>query len=698
MKKDIFTLFFKLLFFTVLFININPCFAQPHLKWVEQIGGASGSGFTRDVAVDSNKNVYSTGNFSGTCDFDPGPGIYTLSALAGSAFIQKLDSNKNFIWAKQIQWNIPGTLVDAHSLVLDNKNNIYITGTFSNTVDFDPGPGIYNMTSNSSGHDIFVEKLDSNGNFNWAKHMGGIGYNQGFSIKVDANYNVYTTGYFSGTCDFDPGPGIFNIASAGQGSHEIYIQKLDSAGNFIWAKEMEGSYDWGQSLSLDAFGHIYITGYFMGTTDFDPGIGIYILTSNGSQDIFIEKLDTAGSFIWVRQIGSTDYDQGTGITIDASGNIYTTGYFSDTVDFDPGTSIYNLSSAGSNNIFVLKLDSSGNFSWARQMSGPSANSMASFISLDLSANIYVTGIFRGTVDFDPGIGIDTLTSSPASKMDIFIFKLNSIGDYVWARRFGSINDDVGSCIVIDNENNIYTTGYFKNTVDFDPDSGIYNLSASNNSNGFVLKMNQCANSSSSQTEKACIQYLWNGVTYTATGIYADTIANAIGCDSLMTLNLVVWQLSDSVSNNGPTLTAFQTGSTYQWVDCDNGYAAIVGATNQSYTPISSGHYAVIITENTNGCIDTSDCKSVYTIGFDEIQNENIIQVVPNPSGGKFAITTNSLESLSYKIIDATGKIILQKENQNGSTFLIDISDKSNGIYFLDIGLNNTHHKIKIVKD
>ena len=116
-------------------------------------------------------------------------------------------------------------------------------------------------------------------NFKWAKQMGG----GGSSITLDALGNVFMTGGFSGTVDFDPGPGTFNLSSAG--SNDIVIQKLDSSGNFIWAKSLGGSEgDGSLSITADASGNVYTTGWFIGTADFDPGTGAFLLSAVGDRD------------------------------------------------------------------------------------------------------------------------------------------------------------------------------------------------------------------------------------------------------------------------------------------------------------------------------------------------------------------------------------------------------------------------------
>ncbi|MGZ6554756.1 MAG: hypothetical protein ACXVDV_19355, partial [Bacteroidia bacterium] len=120
----------------------------------------------------------------------------------------------------------------------------------------------------------------------------------GNSVTTDAAGNAYTTGGFSGTVDFDPGPGTFNI-STGFLIDNVFITKLNASGNLVWAKNIEGSLvAAGVSIALDGSGNVYVLGHFNGTYDFDPGPGTDSLTSTGSNDIFILKLDPSGNFVF----------------------------------------------------------------------------------------------------------------------------------------------------------------------------------------------------------------------------------------------------------------------------------------------------------------------------------------------------------------------------------------------------------------
>jgi hypothetical protein len=393
-----------------------------------------------------------------------------------------------FIWTKQFG----STTTDiGRSVTTDALGNVYSTGHFTGVSDFDPGIGVFNMTSTGS-EDIFISKVDPSGNFIWAKQIGGSGSDVGYSISIDSNGDVYLAGFFNGTSDFDPGTGVYNLTSAGV--NDIYVLKLNSTGIFVWAKRMGSTGDdYAISLAVDA-NNVYTTGYFEGTVDFDPGTGIFNLTSSGNNDCFVSKLDALGNFVWARKFGGTQFDNGSSITVDATGNVYTTGPFMSTVDFDPGAGVFNLTApSGGTDVFISKLNSSGNFVWAKQFTGPTLNRVSYGISLDAAGNVLIAGNFDSTSDFDPGTGFFNLSPFSANVDDIFITKLDASGNFVWAKQLGGTGNDRAFSICTDVAGNVYSGGYFNSIADFDPNAGIYNLNSSGGSDAFISKLNSSGN-------------------------------------------------------------------------------------------------------------------------------------------------------------------------------------------------------------
>ncbi|MCK6639340.1 MAG: SBBP repeat-containing protein [Bacteroidia bacterium] len=603
--------------------NLSQTNAQT-FDWAKAMMG-SGQDAGRSITVDASGNVFSTGYFQGTVDFDPGPGTFNLtSAGSNDIYVSKMDATGNFVWAV----SFGGTGNDrVYAIATDGLGNVYTSGTFVGTVDFDPGAGTFNLTSDLSSIDVFVSKLDASGNLIWAKAFGGTGDDRSYSMAADATGNLYTTGYFQGTVDFDPGAGSFNITSLGVA--DIFVTKLNASGNFIWAKNMAGTlFGYGLSLTTDNSGSIYTTGAFQGTVDFDPGTGTFNLAAVGSDDIFISKLDSSGTFVWAKAMGSTSIDYGYSIATDVFGNVYTTGTFQGTVDFDPGSATFNLNAAGSYDIYISKLDASGNFVWAKTAGGTGFD-FGTSLTTDIAGNVYTIGSFQGSVDFDPGAGTFILTAIGGS--DIFICKLDGAGNFIGANAIGGTSSESGYCIIVDAANNIYSTGEFGNTVDFDPGAGTFNLASAGGTDIFVLKLTQCPNVISNilaQTNVSCngdstgsvsisavggtsFTYLWTpggGTAATAAGLgagtYTCTVTNECGNTSSIAVTITEPAvLAATAVVNNPTGCTTNDGSIDLSVAGGTpGYAYVwsTTATTQDISTLDSGNYSVTVTD-TNGC-------------------------------------------------------------------------------------------------
>ncbi len=502
------------------------------LAWVKQTGGITVD-IGNSIVIDKDSNVYLTGSFEGLVDFDPGLGIHTLlSAGASDIFVSKLDSLGNLIWVRQIG----GTEADyPGSLGLDASGSVYLTGYFNGTADFDPSGSFFNLTS-FGDDDIFVSKLTAAGDFAWAVQMGGTGSDRGASIAADGSANVYITGTFEGVADFDPG-NSYTYSSVG--FRDAFVTKLDSSGNFIWANQIGGSLlEMGASVAADGDNNIYVTGGFQGIVDFDRDTSKYSLSAIGDWDVFVTKLDSTGSLIWAKSFGGGAADIGYGIKVENSTDVYLTGYFGGLVDFDSGSNTFNLTSAGGNDGFVCKFDSAGNFIWANQMGG-ALDDQGTAIIVDGSGNVYTTGFFQGTADFYSGTGTYNLTSMGSS--DIFVNKTDSSGTYIWAKQFGGSGDDKGNAVALDGAGDLYATGYFNDTADFDPASPVFPLISLGQSDIYLLKLRgTCVSTTSTLNVASCDSYISPaGNVHTTSGTFNDTITNISGCDSVITINLII---------------------------------------------------------------------------------------------------------------------------------------------------------------
>ncbi|TAE16783.1 MAG: hypothetical protein EAZ95_07265, partial [Bacteroidetes bacterium] len=376
-------------------VFIQKLDANGNFIWVKTIGNTS-SEFGMDMKVDASGNVYSIGSFVNIVDFDPNSGVYHLdSGSGGGVYIQKLDTNGNFVWAKALAG--VGVAMDmGKSIDIDNLGNVYITGGFIRTTDFDPNAGVLNLTPTGSW-DIFVQKLNINGDLVWVKQIGGIGQDMGNRLKLDSFGNIYVVGYFENTVDFNTNVGGFSFTSFG--SFDIFALKLDNNGNFIWAKQTGGiDEDMVNDVELVLNNGIVLTGAFKNIVDFDPNNSIFTLTSAGNADIFVQYLDTDGNLIWAKRMGGSFKDEGYSVATDVSGNIFITGSFSNLVDFDPNSGTVYLSSNGSeDDAFIQKISNNGNLVFAKKI-GAFGKEAGKSITTN-GDYIYTNGFFQNNVNF-----------------------------------------------------------------------------------------------------------------------------------------------------------------------------------------------------------------------------------------------------------------------------------------------------------
>ena len=450
----------------VLWITVQTLAAQetPVLDWAKSFGVNSSGDITGSITTDAAGHVFSSGGFRNTVDFDPGVGVFYLTAVGHDdrgTYVLKLDPDGNFIWAKTFT-STNTCFIGA--MTTDANGNIYLSGRFDGTVDFDPGTGTFNITNNGTFDASFMCKLDADGNFLWATHTESNNSQQIASIVTDGAQNVYTLGHFRGVVDFDPGAGTTALAPFGQ--WDVFLTKTDAAGIFISVQRFGGTdFDFGGSVDTDAADNVYLSGVFQGTADFDPGAATVNMTSTGLRDMFVVKLTSAGNFVWAKMLGGANDELGMDTKTDADGNTYGTGLYKGTLDLDPGASVFNLTTSGGTDFFALKLDANGDFVWAKSMGSSTHDDRIT--ALDIHADgIYLAGYFNGSGDLDPGPAVFIMNV----ENDSFTLKLDTDGNFVWAVSFEDFGaGNITKVLAVDGTGNIFTSGGFNKAVDFDPD-------------------------------------------------------------------------------------------------------------------------------------------------------------------------------------------------------------------------------------
>lgn len=635
-------------------INATFVFAQtPSHMWTAT-GGSASNDAGLATGYDSQGNVYTAGYFSGTVDFDPSAGTSNLvSAGAYDIFLQKLDPFGNFLWAIRI-----GAAQNdvAFGLAVDNSGNCHLTGYFYGNVDFDPGVGTTTLNGGSFGA-IYICKFSTTGSFTWASVVDGTSavLEQAYAIAVDNTGNIYYTGHFRGPTDFDPGAGTLTLSTI-LGGQETFVSKLDANGTFLWAKEftcLTTDAASGLGICADANG-VTITGHFSATVDFDPGAGTINRTASGSDDIFVARLNTNGDYVWVATAGSSTSDKGSSVTKDAAGNFYVTGWFGGTVDFDPGAGTTSLVASGID-AFVWKLTSAGALSWIKQLGGTGTDN-GNGIAVDGSSNVFCTGYFMSTADLNPGAATNNFTSLGAE--DIFVTKLDVSGNYVWAGAVGGTGTEMGAGIAAGTSNNIYYTGQYGSTADFNPGSGVTSKTNAGGRDLFTSRWNQCTVAPSTPS----IITGSTPVCVASTPTYSVTAAS--GCTYNWTLP-VGWTGTSTSNSITPTVGA--SGGTIS-VSASNG----CGTSSTSTFAVTT---AVMPTTPSAISGPLSVCSSVvasysvtlvsgvtYTwtkpVGWTGNSVTNQINTIPNSTGGTVSVVATNVcgTSASSSITVTSGTI------------------------------------------
>lgn len=412
------------------------------------------------MSIDNNGNSYIGGyyNVGQPASYSVNFGsIIPAGNWGKEGFIAKIDKNGNWIWAQGIIGGYDERVLGVH---VDNiTNHVYTAGTY-----WDWGSanqlilGVCNLNSTSSGGDnIFVSKSDLNGNCQWLISAGGGNDDHGYDITTDNQGNAYLTGFISSQLV----PFGNDTLSAPPGDSVCIVAKISPLGNFMWARQFgncDGERD--NRISIDNANNVYIAGGFHGTKAF----GTTTLTStNNGIDVFVTKYDQFGNHIWAKRAGGILDDRANGITVDVSTQkIYVTGEFRDYAYFDLDT-VNNNGSSNGRDIFVAKMNTAGNWLWAKKAGSKSGDERGNSVCSNSKGNIFVTGQITDTAKFGP---IITLITSPTTTTDVFVAAIDSLGKWQWALKGGTLKEDRGTGIACDDSCNIYTSGYYEGTATF----------------------------------------------------------------------------------------------------------------------------------------------------------------------------------------------------------------------------------------
>jgi len=411
--------------------------------------------------------------------------ILALSAVSAGCNSSGNSGNGPVAPDSPIASSIGGAEYDTgDALAIDSDRNVFTAGTFFGTMDIDPGGSVEMVVSNGSA-DMYITKVDREGNFLWGFGFGGTTYDVIAQMVSDSDGNIYAAGYFGGTVDFEPGRGTTMLASAGES--DAFLLKLDTNGNLLWVIPFgDTGTDLGFDLALNDSGDVIVSGAFSNTVDFDPGIGEFLLTSSFGIDVFVVSVDSEGEFNWAITFGGGSFDRPYGIDVDGNGNVLLSGTFINTVDLDPGPGESLHTSNGLYDIYILKLDPNGEFIWGSTIGGI-GEEWGYDIDVDGDGFINITGQFGGLVDFDPGKG-EALAQS-IGQPDPFVAQYDPNGDFAWVipiKADGLGVTDAGWSVASDIQNTIYVTGAYSGYANIATNSANFNISSLGGSDLFIF--------------------------------------------------------------------------------------------------------------------------------------------------------------------------------------------------------------------
>ncbi len=547
----------------------------------------------------------------------------------------------------------------------------------------------------------------------WTESIGGRNADYGESITTDSSGNVYVIGTFRGKADFDPGPDSFFLKSSCPCDEsdplkpDIFFAKYRKSGALVWARKVGGSgNDDGKGIGVDANGNVYIIGTFESTADFDPSSSVYNLTSNGGLNIFLAKYNSNGLLVWANSIGNASFDYGTSLSVSNAGVVTIAGSFSGNVDFDPSPNNTFVDAGISSDPFFARYNTNGKLIWVKDIAG-NGESAAQDIFIDPAGGIYITGSFFGTSDFDPGAGTFSLTGTDAK--DIFYAKYNANGKLLWADRVGGMGDQAGLSIAADSTGNVYATGYFQGTIDFDPGAGTFNISSPAFFNAYLLKLNNngsfgwVKNIGGPQDDigfSVAVDARQN--VYTA-GYFNGTVS--LGASTTLTSAGSTDIYVVGYNAAGKLLFANQSGGvTDDWANAiatdANGLVYLTGyytgtATfdfQNSITLTGAGNADVYISKfrPAKNTVGFSPGETPYSFQKTTINTSAAVDIFPNPVKDVLHVHIKDASVTQILITDVTGNplkkmnVIKQDENISLSalhtgTYLIRLSDKSNRI-------------------
>ena len=649
--------------------------------WHHHMGGIGYQNYLKMILMD-NDDLILMGNYESSADVDPAfYNNYFLFSSHGKTFFQRITPKGELLWVVQFDSSAALSIYDMNR---DVAGDIYICGGFQGAADMDPSSDTLILHSiGFGGNSYFAKYSGQDGHLIWAHSFATAGDIRG--ICADASGNVFLTGNFPSTFDFDHGPGVFTLPIPSTSSTGC-IAQYDMQGNFVNAIYYGIQYFQTIALDIQVDSHdrVYFFGSFESIIDFDAGPDTFNLT--GSQhDGFLIKLSNSLQFLdGVAFVGTSGFSTGK-MLIDHDGSILIGGEVTDgTIDFDGSANTAILTLPGTADVYMTRQDSMLNYLSAWQITG-NGNIVRNFVT-DSGGNVYMLFEFSGSIDVDPDTAVVNLTGSS----DIGISKYSSSGQYLWSTQLGTGAYDLPKAICVTASNKLIFTANLYAYLDLDPgpDTVLINVVSSQDPDAYIAAYNLCNPPVTNLSPVICKgqSFTVGSQSFTETGNFSVHLTSASGCDSIVNVDLTVVSPFTKVCTDSRTLICHTDSASFQWINCST--SAIVG-TDSSFQAPNNDEYAVVVTQN--GCVDTSNCIQVYQRANDQQPEFAWGNVLPSygdamqvSNAGNIYIAGSVDDSSNFELLGGTGHYF-SRPGQPRTVCIIKYDENRNFIWGKEFG-------------
>lgn len=424
---------------------------------------------SKELVALPNGNTLWIGNYLNAVDLDLGLGGPALSTPARGSYFAELTTTGAVVGAFGLDCS---GFIYSHAVINPATGGKILFGYFQGTMDMDPSTSVVNSTTSAGEYDAFVIALDAADNFEWGHRIGATGFDEVSIATVDAAGNIYLSGRYTGTVDFDPGPEEHSLNDT-SGSESRFVLKFNVNGTYQWARRLYTTDNIMLVTSLVAHpnGDLYLTGAFSGTIDLDPGNDAHNVSAEGADaDAFLLRWTGAGEFVWAHVMSAAGPQVSYG-THSSDGSIILSLNLSQSVDLDPGTGVVLATSAGDYDACIAQFNEDGDLGWWHAWGGPGVDVITS-LHVDPFGQIHALTGFTGEVDHDPTAGVLLFDSGTEGNISLSTFSAD--GAFHGALHLGpgaACSCQVDGLAAL-NDGSLMFAGSMQGSCDMDPSEGV----------------------------------------------------------------------------------------------------------------------------------------------------------------------------------------------------------------------------------